>query len=58
MRFEVRCSHSFRIRIGNRRVSMFVRPMLAVDFNELAEVFPRTKWLINYVWQTFRTSAL
>jgi hypothetical protein len=56
MRFEVRCTHSFRIKIGDWRMSMFVQPWLSIDFDKLGEVFPRTKAIISHIWM--RTKAV
>jgi hypothetical protein len=50
MRFEIKFTHSFRVTIGDWRMSMFVRPWLSIDFDRLGEVFPRGKAIINYIW--------
>ena len=56
MRFEVRYSHSFRIRIGDWRISVFARPSLSIDVDKLGEAFPRSKAIISYIWM--RTKAV
>ncbi len=47
MRLEVR--FSLRIKAGDWRWSMLVRPWLKVDFDQLGEMFPRTKGALNYI---------
>lgn len=50
MRFEVKYSHSLRIRIGDWRVAAFMRPWFSVDFAKIGEMFPRGKAIISYLW--------
>ncbi len=54
MRFEVR--FSIRIKAGDWRASMLVRPWLAIDLDRLGEMFPRSKSIVSYIWA--RTKAV